>query len=77
MTSPDEEFEIIMSETGMGASKPCTVLQMFYDIVRQYPNQIALKEGFVDGTVIDYTYKQYWDNCWQAAKAMRKVCLYL
>ena len=65
-----------MAKDGIGALKPDTVISLFRETAINYSNIIAMCEK-VDGQKLytGYTYKQYWDMCWQAARAMRKVSI--
>ena len=65
-----------MAKDGIGALPPSTVIDMFRETTTNYSNVIAMCEK-IDGQKLytGFTYKQYWDMCWQAARAMRKVSI--
>lgn len=76
-TNPSEGVDLLMSEDGIGAMPPTTVIELFKDTCKSYSSTIAICEKIDDQKLYTgYTYQEYWDKSWYAARAMRKVSPY-
>eukprot|EP00800_Vazella_pourtalesii_P020730 TRINITY_DN745_c0_g1_i1.p1 TRINITY_DN745_c0_g1~~TRINITY_DN745_c0_g1_i1.p1 ORF type:complete len:737 (+),score=147.28 TRINITY_DN745_c0_g1_i1:72-2282(+) len=75
-TNPSEGVDLLMSEDGIGAMPPTTVIELFKDTCKSYSSTIAICEKIDDQKLYTgYTYQEYWDKSWYAARAMRKLGL--
>lgn len=68
-TDRDEAVCLRMSTSGQGALRPVSVVSAFRDTVKNYPNHNALGAK-VNGEWKMWTFKQYYEDVWQAAKAL-------
>ena len=71
---PHEGVDILMTETGLGSIEPITIIDMFKKTANEHANIVAMCEK-LNGQKLytGFTYKQYWDMCWNAARSLRKV----
>lgn len=80
---PDGEVALKVVKDGPGSERPFTCLDLFRGVVDRYPDAVALSyqrtadatSRSVEGEWVSRTYRQYFDDAMNVAKAMTKLGL--
>lgn len=68
----DDAIKLRLGNSGPEAEKPISIPTMFEATVKKHPDVLALAHKR-DGVWKKWTFKQYYDESWMAAKALIKL----